>query len=167
MGATGYLAYEDYKDWKNMTPEQRKKTHKAMAQSRNTAPAVLMSSEDMNKLEKAKSTGGKRQKLPSHASGLNAVPHDNYKANLHAGEMILTSKAANIFRSIGGTKDKVPVYNISNNNSVNNGRYNQAPNITINVDVKGTADNKTANDIGQAIRKEIDALFRQFNLQRV
>lgn len=113
--------------------------------------------------------GGKKDKeLPSHASGLNTVPFDNYQANLHGGEMVLTSKAANLFRSIGGTKDRVPVYNISNNSSVNNSRYNEAaPNITINIDVKGGADKKTADDIGQAVRREIDAVFRKVNLQRV
>lgn len=105
--------------------------------------------------------------LPSHASGLDTVPYDNYKANLHSGEMILTGKAASIFRSIGGTKDRVPIYNISNNNSVNNGRYNQAPNVTINIDVKGSTDKKTADDIGQAVKKEIDDVFRQLDLQRV
>lgn len=37
--------------------------------------------------------------LPSHATGLSWVPHDNYIARLHAGEAVLTRKQADAWRS--------------------------------------------------------------------
>ncbi|MMZ42229.1 hypothetical protein D1872_37490 [compost metagenome] len=38
----------------------------------------------------------------SHASGIDNVPHDNYAANLHQGEMVIPAKEANYIRKIFG-----------------------------------------------------------------
>lgn len=40
----------------------------------------------------------------SHATGLERVPYDNYLANLHAGESVLTAKQSNTLRSMGVLK---------------------------------------------------------------
>ena len=40
-----------------------------------------------------------RPALPSHATGLSWVPHDNYIARLHAGEAVLTRQQADVWRS--------------------------------------------------------------------
>jgi len=40
--------------------------------------------------------------LPSHASGIDNVPHDNYIANLHQGEMVVPAKQANEIREANG-----------------------------------------------------------------
>lgn len=111
--------------------------------------------------------GGKaKQAVPSHAKGLDSVPHDDYTANLHAGEMILTKKAASLYRAIGGNKDRVPIYNTYNNNNSRK-TYDNAPVVNINVDVKGNADRSTADNIATKIRQEIDEVFRELQLQRV
>lgn len=41
----------------------------------------------------------------SHATGLASVPHDNYVANLHEGESVLTAKQSNALRSAGMLKE--------------------------------------------------------------
>lgn len=111
--------------------------------------------------------GGKaKQTVPSHAKGLDSVPYDNYVANLHAGEMILTRKAAALYRATGGDKDRVPIYNTYNNNNSRR-TYDNAPVVNINVDVKGNADRKTADDIAGKVREEIDAVFKELQWQRV
>lgn len=111
--------------------------------------------------------GGKaKQTVPSHAKGLDSVPYDNYVAQLHAGEMILTKKAASLYRATGGNKDRVPIYNTYNNNNSRR-TYDNAPVVNINVDVKGNADRKTADDIASKVREEIDAVFKELQWQRV
>lgn len=107
-----------------------------------------------------------KQTVPSHAKGLDSVPYDNYVANLHAGEMILTRKAADLYRATGGDKDRVPIYNTYNNNNSRR-TYDNAPVVNINVDVKGNADRKTADDIASKVREEIDAVFKELQWQRV
>lgn len=110
--------------------------------------------------------GGKaKQAVPSHAKGLDSVPYNDYTANLHAGEMILTKKAASLYRALGGNKDRVPIYNTYNNNSRRT--YDNAPIVNINVDVKGNADRNTADNIATKVREEIDEVFRELQLQRV
>ena len=104
--------------------------------------------------------------MPSHAKGLDSVPYNDYTANLHAGEMILTKKAASLYRAIGGNKDRVPIYNTYNNNNSRR-TYDNAPVVNINVDVKGNADRNTADDIAGKVRQEIDEVFRELQLQRV
>lgn len=110
--------------------------------------------------------GGNKQTVPSHAKGLDSVPYNDYTANLHAGEMILTKKAASLYRAMGGNKDRVPIYNTYNNNNSRR-TYDNAPVININVDVKGNADRNTADDIAGKVRQEIDEVFRELQLQRV
>lgn len=110
--------------------------------------------------------GGNKQAVPSHAKGLDSVPYNDYTANLHAGEMILTKKAASLYRAMGGDKDRVPIYNTYNNNNSRR-TYDNAPVININVDVKGNADRNTADDIAGKVRQEIDEVFRELQLQRV
>lgn len=111
--------------------------------------------------------GGKaKQTVPSHAKGLDSVPYNDYTANLHAGEMILTKKAASLYRALGGNKDRVPIYNTYNNNNSRR-TYDNAPVVNINVDVKGNADKNTADDIAGKVREEIDAVFKELQWQRV
>lgn len=110
--------------------------------------------------------GGNKQAVPSHAKGLDSVPYNDYTANLHAGEMILTKKAASLYRAIGGNKDRVPIYNTYNNNNSRR-TYDNAPVVNINVDVKGNADRNTADNIATKVRQEIDEVFRELQLQRV
>lgn len=111
--------------------------------------------------------GGKaKQTVPSHAKGLDSVPYNDYTANLHAGEMILTKKAASLYRALGGNKDRVPIYNTYNNNNSRK-TYDNAPIVNINVDVKGNADRATADNIATKVRQEIDEVFRELQLQRV
>jgi TP901 family phage tail tape measure protein len=110
--------------------------------------------------------GGNKQTVPSHAKGLDSVPYNDYTANLHAGEMILTKKAASLYRALGGNKDRVPIYNTYNNNNSRR-TYDNAPVVNINVDVKGNADRNTADNIATKVREEIDEVFRELQLQRV
>lgn len=114
--------------------------------------------------------GGKgnngKNTVPSHATGLDTVPHDNYLANLHAGEMVLTKKAASLYKAIGGDKDSVPIYNTYNSNN-NSRSYDSAPIVNINVDVKGDADKRTAEDIADKVRSEVDNIFKELKWQRV
>jgi hypothetical protein len=44
------------------------------------------------------SSGTSKTKYPSHATGLDYVPYDNYKSNLHAGEAVLTKPEASEWR---------------------------------------------------------------------
>lgn len=106
--------------------------------------------------------GDSKEDVPSHAKGLDRVPHDNYMANLHSGEMILTEKTAAAYRALGGSRDNVPVYNVNNSER----SYESAPNVTINIDVKGSADSQTVLDIAEQVRTEIDNVFRKLSLQR-
>lgn len=88
----------------------------------------------------------------SHASGLNYVPRDNYLANLHKGEMVLTKSGADSFRQAGGNKF----------GGVNGNSYSP----TININVSGNADKSTVEDIRAAVQNEMDRVFRKMTLQR-
>ena len=46
--------------------------------------------------------GGQSTYIPSHATGLDYVPYDNYTANLHRGEAVLTAAEAEDYRAGGG-----------------------------------------------------------------
>ena len=80
--------------------------------------------------------------------------------------MILTIKAASLYRALGGNIDRVPIYNTYNNNNSRR-TYDNAPVVNINVDVKGNADRATADNIATRVRQEIDEVFRELQLQRV
>ena len=113
------------------------------------------------------SGGGAKAKVPSHASGLDYVPYDNYLANLHEGEIILTKSAANAYRDLGGDRNNVPnnSYNYVNNSpsNVSNNTVSNTPNININV-YGGPKDSPM--DIAQNVRAEVENIFRDLRLQR-
>lgn len=113
------------------------------------------------------SGGGAKAKVPSHATGLDYVPYDNYLANLHEGEIILTKSAANAYRDLGGDRNNVPnnTYNYVNNSpsNVSNNTVSNAPNININV-YGGSKDSPM--DIAQNVRAEVENIFRDLRLQR-
>lgn len=118
-----------------------------------------------------------RPRVASHATGLNYVPYDNYLANLHKGETILTAKASEEYRALGGDKDRVPkmVNNTTNDNSRINNSYqenhdnqfdntnNAAPIINNYYTIQG--DNP--RDIALEVEKTFENMFRNLRLQRV
>ena len=101
--------------------------------------------------------GGRVNRQP-HASGLDKVPFDNYPADLHKDEMVLTASAAKAFRAIGGSKNSLPANN-SGSNSISN-----SPNIIVNV--YGERTENEAINIGQKVRQELDSFFKEMQLQR-
>lgn len=115
-----------------------------------------------------KGKGKGKKGVPSHATGLDYVPHDDYLANLHEGEIILTKSAANAYRELGGTKDGLTEVNTTNSQTVNRNRSesetvnNTSPNVTINV--YGGENNPMT--IAREVRKEFSNLFRDLRLQR-
>lgn len=115
-----------------------------------------------------KGKGKGRKGVPSHATGLDYVPHDDYLANLHEGEIILTKTAANAYRELGGTKDGLTEVNTTNSQTVNRNRSetetvnNSSPHVTINV--YGGENSPMA--IAREVREEFSNLFRDLQLQR-
>lgn len=103
--------------------------------------------------------------LPSHATGLDSVPYDNYAANLHKDEMILTAKASKAYRSLGGTKDNLPsLRGISKETITNNASKNIiSPQITINIDGQG----QEPRSIAREVRAELAKFFQELQLQEV
>lgn len=108
-------------------------------------------------------------KVPSHASGLDSVPYDDYNANLHKDEMVLTARASRQFRSLGGTKDGLPSLSRRGqgdtyNTTKNSGGNTYSPTIVINYSGK---DKDEARGIGHAVRRELEAFFKELQLQGV
>lgn len=107
----------------------------------------------------------------SHATGLDSVPYDNYKANLHKDEMVLTAKASEQFRSLGGTKDSLPslinqdngnkIVNKNNNNVDKSDNFN--PTIIINY---GGKDEDAPISMASEVRKQLEIFFKEMQLQR-
>lgn len=103
----------------------------------------------------------------SHATGLDFVPYDNYLANLHKGEIVLTAKASEEYRALGGDKDRVPRMVTNNSttntstNTVNNTNNNLPP---VNINVYG---NSSPTDTAREVKNVIDDYFRNLRLQRV
>lgn len=99
----------------------------------------------------------------SHATGLNYVPYDNYLANLHKGEIILTAKASEEYRALGGDKDRVPrmvTNNQTNNSSTNTNTVNNSSPVVnnyFNIQSNNPMD----------VASEIENVFRNLRLQRV
>ena len=89
----------------------------------------------------------------THATGLNYVPKDNYVANLHQGEMVLTRRASQEYRSLGGTRNSVP--------SRNKTTFNP----TVVVNVQGSS--QDGQSIADAVRVEMSKMFREWQLQEV
>lgn len=114
--------------------------------------------------------GGKKSKKGSvggsFATGLDYVPKDNFKANLHEGEMVLTKKTSEEYRKLGGTKDRIP--NINNYPPVssyerreNIGNY--SPSIVINV---SSEDKSVAQDIKDEVKAVLEEFYWNLDLQR-
>lgn len=106
--------------------------------------------------------------IPGHATGLDRVPYDEYTANLHKGEMVLTAKASEQFRAMGGTKDGLPSLFAGSNETVNNTNVSKEsfnPSVVINI--YGNADDKAVTDIRDVVKSELGNMFRQLQLQRV
>lgn len=129
---------------------------------------------------KSRMTGGRSAarggvRVASHATGLNYVPYDNYLANLHKGEIVLTAKASEEYRALGGDKDRVP--RMVTNNSTTNTSTNI---INSNTSDSSTNDN-TVNNSSPVVNNyfniqsnnpmdvagEIENIFRNLRLQRV
>ena len=113
-------------------------------------------------------TGGgasKAAKPASHATGLNYVPHDNYLANLHKGEAVLTAKASEEYRALGGDKDRVPrmVTNNTTNSTNNSSVNNTSPVINNYFTIQG----ENSRDIAGEVEKTFDTMFRNLRLQWV
>lgn len=106
--------------------------------------------------------------IPSHATGLDSVPYDDYMANLHKDEMVLTAAASRQYRKLGGTKDGLPsLFANTTNETVNNnieGRSNFNPIIVINYSGKSE---EAPKNISDEVRKQLEIFFKEMQLQRV
>lgn len=102
----------------------------------------------------------------SHATGLERVGYDGYVAELHKGESVLTAKQSQALRNAGmlsANADGTPKLEIGKNLGADNTKA--APsnstvsnNFTVNVNVSDS--NSSADDIGRAVRREIDNLIK-------
>lgn len=108
--------------------------------------------------------GGKAARPASHATGLNFVPYDNYLANLHKGEIILTAKASEEYRALGGDKDRVP--RMVTNNSTTNNRNTSSNTVNNSSPVVNNYFNIQSNSPVD-VANEIENVFRNLRLQRV
>ena len=101
----------------------------------------------------------------SHATGLDYVPYDNYLANLHKGEIVLTAKASEEYRAMGGDKDRVPRM-VTNNNSTTNNRNTSSNAVNNSSPVVNNYFNiQSSNPMDVA--GEIENVFKNLRLQRV
>lgn len=103
-------------------------------------------------------------RVASHATGLDYVPHDNYLANLHKGEIVLTAKASEEYRALGGDKDRVPRM-VTNNNTTNN-RNTNSNTVNNSSPVVNNYFNIQSNN-PMDVASEIENVFRNLRLQRV
>lgn len=96
----------------------------------------------------------KSKKNKNYDVGTTRVTKDQ-SANIHEGETILPKKLARQYRALGGTRHKLP--------QTSSGGGNQSIfSPTINVEVNGNGDGR---EIAQAVRNELDLMFRKMNLQ--
>lgn len=108
----------------------------------------------------------------SHKTGLDRVPVDNYAANLHKDEMVLTKSASDQFRSMGGTKDGLPTtnnndYSVSTVTTKNVTTEKKAPmqfnfNPSYNIEVKGNATDKEKEDLKKEMKRLAKESFEEF-----
>lgn len=106
--------------------------------------------------------------IPSHATGLDSVPYDDYTANLHKDEMVLTAAASRQYRKLGGTKDGLPSLfgggqsaSVTNNNIEGANTFN--PTIVINYTGE---DEEAPRNISDEVRKQLEIFFKEMQLQR-
>lgn len=111
-----------------------------------------------------RSVGRGGANITSHATGLDYVPYDNYLANLHKGEIILTAKASEEYRALGGDKDKVP--RMVTNNSTTNNRNTNSNTVNNSSPVVNNYFNIQSNN-PMDVASEIENVFRNLRLQRV
>lgn len=101
-----------------------------------------------------KTSGG--HAISSHATGLESVPYDNYMANLHKGEAVLTAKQSNALRAAGilskaGNKPKLSMGDqVAPTGKMKTGSTVFAPNV--HIELKGVTGD--AKDIGKQVSKE-------------
>lgn len=143
----------------------RDKWEEVKAFLRNPIKGVIsIVSNVVNAVKSRLGGGGGSSRPASHATGLNFVPYDNYLANLHKGEIILTAKASEEYRALGGDKDRVPRM-VTNNNTTNNRNIssntvnNSSPVVNNYFNIQSNSPVDVAN--------EIENVFRNLRLQRV
>ena len=110
-----------------------------------------------------RSVGRGAGRISSHATGLDYVPYDNYLANLHKGEIVLTAKASEEYRALGGDKDGVP--RMATNNTTNN-RNTNSNTVNNSSPVVNNYFNIQSNN-PMDVASEIENVFRNLRLQRV
>ena len=96
--------------------------------------------------------------IPSHASGLDNVPNDDYKANLHEGEMVLPGDVANEMRRRAGLKEE-KTSKVKGKKNKSNSFVNQIPNLFGSGDVLKKI-YKKVNEIRDFIRPMKDQVKR-------
>lgn len=117
------------------------------------------------KKESARMSAGAMADANFHATGLDAVPYDNYPAYLHKNEMVLTADASEKFRALGGTKNTVPTLKTQ---TISNSATNTSSiSPVINISINGERKESEAQDIGAAVRQELDNFFKKLQLQGV
>lgn len=107
----------------------------------------------------AKTTGGTGVD-GSHATGLASVPKNNYLANLHQGESVLTASQSNMMRQSGmltAKSDGTPKLKLGGGTSAAPTSSSTAPPIVINI----SGDN--AKDIAAEVRREVENIFTGLN----
>lgn len=104
----------------------------------------------------------------SHATGLDSVPYDNYMANLHKDEMVLTAAASRQYRKLGGTKDGLPsLFGGEQNASVTNNNIEGANTFNPTIVINYTGEGKEApRNISDEVRKQLEIFFKEMQLQR-
>ena len=85
-------------------------------------------------------------------------------ANLHKGEIILTAKASEEYRALGGDKDGVPRM-VTNSNTTNNRNANSNT-VNNSSPVVNNYFNIQSNN-PMDVASEIENVFRNLRLQRV
>lgn len=115
-------------------------------------------------------SGGKAD--GSHASGAYNIPFDNYMANLHKGEMVLTKSASDMYRAMGGTENSVPTtttnnYSTSTTTVRGSSEGKSSGNSivfspTYNIEISGTATESDKQEIEKVIDKKTRELFNEF-----
>lgn len=108
--------------------------------------------------------------LASHATGLERVPYDNYPANLHRDEAILTAKQSNALRAAGilskaGNKPKLNMNaDVAPTRKKQGGTTVFSPNVNITVNGASGDAKEIAKQAALAAKKELEKLFTQLGM---